>query len=119
MQLEDRYVNPSVVPNFLDQDFSTVPPGDYLVQNVPFDEIEHVVDAVLPTDEQAAHLQITAPEPCLLLTRRTWTRTTPVDGALPAPSLPLSPRQPLRRHRQSAFRLILPATRLPDRTPLR
>ncbi len=78
VQLEDRYVNPNVVPNFLDQDFSTVPPGDYLVQNVPFDEIEHVVDAVLPTDEQAAHLQITAPEPCLLLTRRTWTRTTPV-----------------------------------------
>jgi GntR family histidine utilization transcriptional repressor len=78
VQFEDRYVNPQVVPNFLDQDFGVVPPGEYLVQNVPFDEIEHVVDAVLPTPEQARRLQIDASEPCLMLTRRTWTRTTPV-----------------------------------------
>ena len=78
VQFEDRYVNPQVVPDFLGQDFSVVPPGEYLVQNVPFDEIEHVVDAVLPTPEQASRLQIDTSEPCLLLTRRTWTRTTPV-----------------------------------------
>ena len=67
-----------MVPQFLEQDFNALPPGDYLVQNVPFDEIEHVVDAVLPTKDQAGHLQIGATEPCLLLTRRTWTRATPV-----------------------------------------
>ena len=78
VQLEDRYVNPHVVPDFLDREFVADPPGDYLVQNVPFDEIEHVVDAVLPSEEQAAHLEIAATEPCLLLTRRTWTRATPV-----------------------------------------
>lgn len=78
VQLEDRYVNPHVVPDFLDRAFIADPPGDYLVQNVPFDEIEHVVDAVLPNEEQATHLEIAASEPCLLLTRRTWTRATPV-----------------------------------------
>jgi len=78
VQFEDRYVNPQHAPDFLAQDFSEVPPGEYLVQNVPFDEIEHVVDAVLPTAEQAHHLQIEASEPCLMLTRRTWTRTVPV-----------------------------------------
>lgn len=78
VQLEDRYVNPQVVPAFLERDFAAMPPGDYLVQHVPFDEIEHVVDAVLPTVEQAGHLQIETSEPCLLLTRRTWTRATPV-----------------------------------------
>lgn len=78
VQFEDRYVNPQVVPDFLDQDFGETPPGEYLVQNVPFDEIEHVVDAVLPTPEQASRLQIDPTEPCLMLTRRTWTRATPV-----------------------------------------
>lgn len=78
VQLEDRYVNPRVVPHFLEQDFSTIPPSEYLVRNVPFDQIEHVVDAVLPTAEQAERLDMPPADPCLLLTRRTWTRTVPV-----------------------------------------
>lgn len=78
VQLEDRFVNPRVVPAFLEQNFSSMAPSEYLVRNVPFDEIEHVVDAVLPNAEQAAHLDMTASEPCLLLTRRTWTREVPV-----------------------------------------
>jgi GntR family histidine utilization transcriptional repressor len=75
VQLEDRWVNPRVVPDFLERDLAAVPPGDWLVQTVPFDEIEHLVDAVLPCAEEARILQIEAAEPCLLLTRRTWTRT--------------------------------------------
>ncbi len=78
VQLEDRYVNPRVVPDFLAQDFAAVPPSEYLVRHVPFDQIEHVVDAVLPTAEQAQRLAMPATEPCLLLTRRTWTRNVPV-----------------------------------------
>lgn len=78
VQLEDRYVNPRVVPDFLDQDLAATPPSEYLVRHVPFDQIEHLVDAVLPTVEQALRLSMPAAEPCLLLTRRTWTRTVPV-----------------------------------------
>ncbi|MGH6639362.1 MAG: histidine utilization repressor [Polaromonas sp.] len=78
VQLEDRYVNPRVVPNFLDQDLATIPPSEYLVRHVPFDQIEHLVDAVLPTAEQAGRLAMPTAEPCLLLTRRTWTRSVPV-----------------------------------------
>jgi GntR family histidine utilization transcriptional repressor len=78
IQLEDRYVNPRVAPDYLQQDFKQQQPSEYLVRNVPFDEIEHVVDAVLPTAEQAARLQMDAAQPCLLLTRRTWTRGVPV-----------------------------------------
>jgi GntR family histidine utilization transcriptional repressor len=72
VQLEDRYVNARVVPAFLDQDFSVEPPGEYLTRNVPFDQIEHVVDAVLPTPDQARQLEMAETDPCLLLTRRTW-----------------------------------------------
>lgn len=78
VQLEERWVNPRVVPDYLAQDFSAVPPSEYLVRNVPFDQIEHLVDAVLPTPEQAQRLAMPADQPCLLLTRRTWTRGVPV-----------------------------------------
>ena len=78
VQLEDRYVNPAVVPDFLDQDFALVSPSEYLVRHIPFDEIEHLVDAVLPQPGQARQLAMPASEPCLLLTRRTWTRGVPV-----------------------------------------
>jgi GntR family histidine utilization transcriptional repressor len=78
VQLEDRYVNPRVVPQFLDQDLATTPPSEYLVRHVPYDQIEHLVDAVLPTPEQAQRLAMPKAEPCLLLTRRTWTRNVPV-----------------------------------------
>ncbi len=78
VQLEERYVNPQVVPDYLEQDFTATPPSEYLVRNVPFDQIEHVVDAVLPNAEQAERLAMTPTDPCLLLTRRTWSRNVPV-----------------------------------------
>ncbi len=78
VQLEDRHVNPRMAPDFMEQDFSLVQPSVYLVRNVPFDQIEHVVDATLPTAEQARWLQMTTDQPCLTLTRRTWYRGTPV-----------------------------------------
>ncbi|MFZ4479574.1 MAG: histidine utilization repressor [Rhodoferax sp.] len=78
VQLEDRYVNPRAVPDFPSQDLSSTPPSEYLVRHVPFDQIEHLVDAVLPSAEQAEQLSMLASEPCLLLTRRTWSRGLPI-----------------------------------------
>ena len=78
MQLEDRYVNPAMVPNFAQQDFTQEQPSDFLKRTVLFDQMEHVVDAVLPSLEQARLLQMEPHQPCLLLTRRTWQREVPV-----------------------------------------
>ena len=78
VQLEDRYVSPRQAPQFAAQDFTQQQPSEYLVRNVPFDQIEHVVDAVMPTAEQAALLEMSPHEPCLLLTRRTWSRGVPI-----------------------------------------
>ncbi|EJL74106.1 histidine utilization repressor [Variovorax sp. CF313] len=78
IQLEDRYVNPKMVPDFLDQDFSNTTPGEYLLSSVQADLVEHVVDAVMPTTEQARILEMKTTEPCLQLTRRTWSRDVPV-----------------------------------------
>ncbi|MGF6641135.1 histidine utilization repressor [Paraburkholderia sp. MM6662-R1] len=73
VQLEDRYVNPAVAPDFLQHDFSALKPSEYLLTVVPMHDLEHVVDAALPTPAEAALLEIHAEEPCLTLTRRTWT----------------------------------------------
>jgi GntR family histidine utilization transcriptional repressor len=72
IQIEDRYVNPKAAPHFIEQDFSRTRPAEYLLDAVPLDELEHVVDAVLPTRDEAARLEIRTSEPCLVLTRRTW-----------------------------------------------
>lgn len=73
VQLEDRYVNPALAPDFLAQDFNARRPSEYLYSTVPLDEIEHVVDAVLVTPTEAKLLDIPQSEPCLTLMRRTWT----------------------------------------------
>lgn len=78
VQLEDRYVSPRVVPKFLQQKFARYSPSESLMRLVPYDEIEHVVDSVMADSAQAAQLEMPLDEPCLLLTRRTWTMTIPV-----------------------------------------
>lgn len=74
VQLEDRYVNPQASPDFLNQDFTSTTPTAYLLAEAPVDELEHTVEAVLPTPEQQRLLGIAALEPCLALHRRSWSR---------------------------------------------
>ncbi len=81
VQLEDRFVNPAAAPKFLDQDFATVRPSEYLFNTIPAHEIEHVVDAGLPTRAEAALLQMGTDQPCLTLQRRTWASGVPVTFA--------------------------------------
>jgi GntR family histidine utilization transcriptional repressor len=81
VQLEDRYVNPVVAPEFLDQDFSSTRPSAYLFSTVPLDEIEHVVDAGRVSATEPQLLEIAADEPCLTLVRRTWTAGVAVTFA--------------------------------------
>jgi len=78
VQLEDRYVNPAAAPAFLEQDFARVLPAEYLLQVVPLDEVEHVVDALAAEAEAAELLGIRSGSPCLVLTRRTWSHQQPV-----------------------------------------
>lgn len=74
VQLEDRYVNPFVAPQFNDQDFADITPTAYLVAAVPVDELEHTVEAIMPSPEQRELLDIGEHEPCLALHRRSWSK---------------------------------------------
>lgn len=72
IQIEYRYVNPSQAPNFLEVDYTTTTPSEYLISQVQPDELEHVVQAIMPDDFIAQQLDIPSTEPCLKLRRRTW-----------------------------------------------
>ena len=81
IQLEERRVNPQLVPNFLTTDFSKITPTQYLVSLYRPDEMEHIVRAIMPDEEMQEMLAITAAEPCLRLSRRTWKNGTVVTQA--------------------------------------
>jgi len=72
IQLESRYVNPSVMPDFLRQDFSGMTATAYLLGQFKPDEMEHRVRAMVPDQATRELLSMAAGQPCLQLTRRTW-----------------------------------------------
>ena len=72
IQLESRHVNPDLVPGFLQVDFTSITPTDYLISQIRPEELEHIVQAIVPDDFLARRLSIPLGEPCLKLSRRTW-----------------------------------------------
>jgi len=72
IQIEDRYVNPQVVPDYGAADFTQLTPAEFLLKAAPLQEVEHTVQARMPSAEHRKLLQLNAHEPCLLLLRRTW-----------------------------------------------
>lgn len=73
VQLEDRYVLPTLAPDYLETDFNRTTPHDYLMQVAPLQEAEHLLRAVMPDDRTRKLLAMKRDEPCLLMIRRTWT----------------------------------------------
>ena len=74
VQLEDRFTNPAVAPDYLEQDFARETPNAYLSRRAPIEAVEHVIEAVLPSAQVARWLQIARVDACLQISRRTWSR---------------------------------------------
>ncbi|GIU44740.1 histidine utilization repressor [Shewanella colwelliana] len=81
LQLEERFVNPQLGPDYLKQDFSLQTPHEYLSFVAPLTEARHTIEAVVADNEQQQQLQIEASEPCLQILRRTWSRQGVVSFA--------------------------------------
>jgi GntR family transcriptional regulator, histidine utilization repressor len=81
LQLEERYVNPLLIPDYLQQDFSVLTPHEYLSQVAPLTEARHTIEAVVASDTLQRQLGIGAGEPCLQILRRTWSRQGVVSFA--------------------------------------
>ncbi len=72
VQYEDRYVNPGFAPEYIIQDFTSITPNAYLSEVAPLTEADHVVEAQLPNGPISKALQMSRKDPCLKITRRTW-----------------------------------------------
>ena len=72
VQYSERFVNPKIAPAYLDQDFKQTTPSDYLLETAPVQQAEHIIEAVLSSKPVQRQLKIKASEPCICLTRRTW-----------------------------------------------
>ncbi|MDO6963574.1 histidine utilization repressor [Rhizobium alvei] len=70
--LEERFVNATLAPHYIEQDFAQTTTYDYLSKRVPLTEVEHVISAIPAEDDIAALLEVEARSACIHLFRRTW-----------------------------------------------
>lgn len=71
-QLEDRWINGKALPQALDQDFAVMGPNEWLIETVPFSDVEISFMADLADDQVAAHLGVAVGDPVFCIERATW-----------------------------------------------
>ena len=64
VQLEERHVNPDLVPGYVEQDFTIAATYDYLQTATPLTEVEHLISAVPAGEHNARLLQVGARDCC-------------------------------------------------------
>lgn len=72
-QIEENFVNPELAPDYLEQDFTQITPGEYFEKIAPKVHGVNSVDAILPSKDQFQILEMQASEPCLRIERHTYT----------------------------------------------
>lgn len=71
IQVEDRFVNPAVAPDYLALDFASQTPNAYLMRVAPLQAVSFEIEACAPSAELGELLRMRTGEPCLVLHRRT------------------------------------------------
>ncbi len=71
IQVEDRWVNAALAPDYLRQDFARSTPNEYLMRVAPLQGVSYRIEAKLPPAEIRKRLAMPAGEPCLVLYRTT------------------------------------------------
>lgn len=74
IQVEDRFVNPALAPDYLQLDFSKTTANEYLMRVAPLSGVRYCIEARMPPPEIAAMLHSGEREPCLVLRRTTLSR---------------------------------------------
>jgi len=86
IQLEQRFVNPALVPDYILQIFTQLTPHEYLSSVAPLTEATHEIEAILAEAKVCTLLNISSGEPCLQVKRRTWSNKGVVSlGILTSP----------------------------------
>lgn len=71
IQVEDRYVNPLVAPDYLTHDFQSHTPNEYLMRVAPLQGVRFTLEACMPPPHIRDLLACEANEPCVVLKRQT------------------------------------------------
>lgn len=71
---EDRIISLASVPAAEQETFLNVPPGTWLLRNIPWTQAEHVIRARNADARLATMLRLKPGAACLVLERRTWQR---------------------------------------------
>jgi len=72
IQLEDRWTNSTIAPDYMTQDFSTLTPNEYLMQVAPLQGVKYSIEALRASAFIADKLHVALDEPCLVLQRKTF-----------------------------------------------
>lgn len=72
IQFEERWVDATKVPDFIEQDFNVVNTSDYLIAKSPLERGSYIIQALAAPEEIAKALQIPMQSPTLVLRRRTY-----------------------------------------------
>lgn len=72
VQIEDRLVNPKLVPDYATIDLDAGTSVQCLMELFPYPEGEHVIRAIEPNTQQRDLLRLQSGEPALELERTTW-----------------------------------------------
>lgn len=72
IQMEDRVVDAARIPGYLDQDWSSTTPNEYLMHTAPAPTGRYTIEVMLPPQEIASRLDIPLSQPCLVLDRTTF-----------------------------------------------
>ncbi|WP_413732495.1 histidine utilization repressor [Sodalis sp. RH20] len=70
--LEARQINLAVVPEAAQEEFIEMPPGSWLLSNIPWSEGEHSLRAISADDVLARQLSVSPGTACISIARRTW-----------------------------------------------
>lgn len=81
LQLEQRWVNPAAVPDFLDNDFTTTTPTQVLFARTALHRAQYAIEAMAATADEAALLGIDPGASCLVVSRRTEARDAVITVA--------------------------------------
>lgn len=81
LQCEDRYVNPSEAPHYLEADFTRTTPTHVLFESTALWRAQYHIEAAAPTAQEARLLGVAPGAPCLVVVRRTFSRRAPITLA--------------------------------------
>lgn len=72
IQVEDRWTNPAIAPDYMKLDFAVTTPNEYLMAVAPLQRVNYSIEAVKAPPFIADMLGGAQDEPCLVLHRKTF-----------------------------------------------